>query len=86
MLVFRKELMLKRLEKENLLDKVNEEMIEIMDKLDGKEVYKNKWRDAILDEAEYIARDDKGATYPINKMDIEENTRKAIKKQERGCR
>lgn len=57
MLVFRKELMLKRLEKENLLDKVDDEVMKLMNELDGKEVHKNDWKALVFDELEYIARD-----------------------------
>lgn len=86
MLVFRKELMLKRLEKENLLDKVDEEVLKIMNELDGKEVYKNDWKDLIFSELEYIARDNMGTTYPINMNDVEEVERVVNKKDDRGCR
>ena len=63
MLVFRKELMLKRLEKENLLDKVDDEVMKLMNELDGKEVHKNDWKALVFDELEYIARDSEGTTY-----------------------
>lgn len=86
MLVFRKELMLKRLEKENLLDKVDDEVMKLMNELDGKEVHKNDWKALIFDELEYIARDSEGTTYPINKNDVEEVERVANKKDDRGCR
>ena len=86
MLVFRKELMLKRLEKENLLDKVDDEISNLMNKLDGKEVYKNDWKALLYGELEYIARDDEGTTYPINKNDVEEVERVVNKKDDRGCR
>lgn len=86
MLVFRKELMLKRLEKENLLDKVDNEVMKLMNELDGKEVHKNDWKALIFDELEYIARDSEGTTYPINKNDVEEVERVVNKKDDRGCR
>ncbi len=72
MLVFRKELMLKRLETENLLDKVDDETTELMNELDGKEVHKNDWKALIFGELEYIACDNEGTKYPINKNDVEE--------------
>ncbi len=86
MLVFRKELMLKRLEKENLLDKVDDKVMKLMNELDGKEVRKNDWKALIFDELEYIARDSEGTTYPINKNDVEEVERISTKKDDRGCR
>ena len=86
MLVFRKELMLKRLEKENLLDKVDDEVMKLMNELDGKEVHKNDWKALVFDELEYIARDSEGTTYPINKYDVEEVERNNNKKDDRGCR
>ncbi len=86
MLVFRKELMLKRLEKENLLDKVDNEVMKLMNELDGKEVHKNDWKALIFDELEYIACDNEGTTYPINKNDVEEVERVVNKKDDRGCR
>lgn len=86
MLVFRKELMLKRLEEENLLDKVDDEVMKLMNELDGKEVHKNDWKALVFDELEYIARDSEGTTYPINKYDVEEVERISTKKDDRGCR
>ncbi len=86
MLVFKKELMLKRLEKENLLAMVDDEVIKLMNELDGKEVQKNDWEALIFGELEYIAHDSMGRAYPINKDDVEEVERISTKKDDRGSR
>lgn len=47
---FRKELMIERLTKEGLADKITEEIIAIMDNLDGQEAVENCWRRRVYDE------------------------------------
>lgn len=72
MKVFRKKLMMERLERENKTQSIDDECIEIMNKLDGKEVVKNDWEDLLHGRLEYIARDEDGNKYPINCNDVEE--------------
>lgn len=86
MLVFRKALMLKRLERENLLDRVDDEILKLMNEFDGKPVYKNDYEALVHDRLEYIVRDSKGETYPIHADDVEDVDYNISKKDDRGCR
>lgn len=71
-MLFKKEKMLKRLEKERLLDKVTPEIKEIMDALDGQPVSTQCWRRQVYDEPVYFceSKDGKIREY-VNELDCE---------------
>lgn len=74
MLVFSKEKMLQRLEKEGRLAEVDNESREIMDKIDGLEVHKNHFKALVYDELEgYVIHSELGQV-PVNYKDTEEKT------------
>lgn len=84
MKVFRKELMLKRLEHCNLMDQVTERFLNWMDELDGKEVYENTSSTRWI--GEYLIEDKNGRTHLIDKKDVEEVSSITRKKEERDYR
>ncbi len=70
MLVFKKDLMIERLKKEKMLDTVDDKVLELMNRLDGKQVKKNDWKALLYGEVEYFCKDDDGKTYAIHSDDI----------------
>ena len=71
MKVFRKELMLKRLEKEGRLGEMDEKCKEIMNKLDGQPIEKNRFKALVFDVVEYGVIVD-GVFYEVNLKDCED--------------
>lgn len=63
---FSKAKMLARLEREGLIDQVDEEIEEILNKLDGKEVNTYCWNNVVYDMNEGICEG-----YPVNLDDCE---------------
>lgn len=68
MKVFSKQKMLERLEKEGRSHLIDEESLEIMNALDGKEAVKNDFKALVYDELEYFVRHD-GKSFPVNPSD-----------------
>lgn len=67
---FSKAKMIARLNEEGRGHLIDDEITEIMDKLDGKEAIKNDFKALVHDKEEYFIRvDDK--CYPVNKEDCE---------------
>lgn len=62
--------MIDRITQEGRLHMVDQQILDIMDKLEGKEVAKNDFKALIYDEEEYFVRVD-GVNYPVNKLDCE---------------
>lgn len=86
MKVFKKQLMMDRIKREGLLNELTPDIKEIMEKLDGKTVRKNDWKDLIYDEIEYVAIDDDGEKYPINANDVVDVYPECEKNNERDAR
>lgn len=61
--------MLSRIEKEGRMNMVNEENLSLMNRLDGKEVTKNDFRDLVFGERSFFVKDSDGKKYPVNEMD-----------------
>ena len=66
---FSKDLMMKRLEKEGMLDQVDEEIIKIMDDLDGQQVSSNCWNRQVYDEPVYWCVGKSGEGQYVNELD-----------------
>lgn len=62
MKIFKKELMLKRLKKEGLINQVDEEIKKILDNLDGQKVDTQCWNRVVYNEPVYwcVGKDGKG--------------------------
>ena len=62
MKVFSKQKMLERIKKEGMMKMVDDDVIAIMDSLDGQEVNSNCWNRVVLDQPVYycIGKDGKG--------------------------
>ena len=72
MLIFRKEKMLARIEREGLIHLVGPTELAIMDLLDGCEVKPNLWWQTVhLEDARYCTTAD-GMQYPVHPDDCEE--------------
>lgn len=66
---FSKELMIKRLEKEGLGSKINDEIIKIMDDLDGQEVSDYCWNRQVYNEPVYWCIGKSGEGQYVNELD-----------------
>lgn len=66
---FSKELMLKRLEEQGMLDQVDDDIIKIMDDLDGQEVTESCWRRQVYDEPVYYCIGKSGEGNYVNEND-----------------
>lgn len=71
MKVFSKQKMLDRLEKEGRSHMIDEESMEIMNMLDGKEAVKNDFKALVFGQLEYFVRHE-GENYPVNPNDCVE--------------
>ena len=69
MMVFSKQKMMERLEKEGRAHLVDEDSAGIMDMLDGKEARKNDFKALVYDQLEYYVRVD-GTNYPVHADDV----------------
>lgn len=70
-MVFKKELMMKRIEKQGLLHLVGETEIAIMDNLDGQEVTAASWNRVVNDQPVYSCKGKDGKIYDVNEADCE---------------
>lgn len=70
-MVFKKELMMKRIEKQGLLHLVGETEIAIMDNLDGQEVTAASWNRVVNDQPVYSCKGKDGKVYDVNEADCE---------------
>lgn len=70
-MVFKKELMMKRIEKQGLLHLVGEAELAIMDNLDGQEVSTACWNRVVNDEPVYSCKGKDGKIYDVNEADCE---------------
>ncbi len=70
-MVFRKELMLKRVEAAGMMDLVGEKELAIMDNLDGQEVTTASWNRQVYDEPVYACKGKDGKFYDVNEADCE---------------
>lgn len=72
MKVFSKQKMLDRLEREGRVNEIDDESMEIMNMLDGKEAVKNDFKALVFGQLEFFVRYE-GQNYPVNPNDcIEE--------------
>lgn len=72
MLVFSKQKMMERLEREGRTAEIDEESKEIMDKIDGLEVHKNHFKALVYDQLEgYVIHPELGQV-TVNYKDTEE--------------
>lgn len=71
-LIFRKELMMKRLEESGLASMVGEEETRIMDLLDGQEVSSACWNRTVNGDPVYSCRGRDGKTYDVFEGDCVE--------------
>ena len=69
MLVFKKDLMIKRLEREGLSDRISKEIISIMDNLDGCECEVSCWRRRVYEEPVYWVVGKDGSGEYVNEND-----------------
>ena len=74
MLVFSKQKMLERLEREGRLDEIDDSSRMLMDKIDGLQVIKNDFKALVFDVIEY------GVIHPYTKEFILVNTNDCIEK------
>lgn len=72
MKVFSKEKMIKRLEKEGRANKIDNEIIAIMDNLDGQPVTTNSWNRQVKGEPVLACIGKDGKYYEVNEDDCEE--------------
>ena len=68
-MVFKKELMLKRIEAEGMLNLVGETEIAIMDNLDGQEVSSANWNRQVKGAPVYSCTGKDGKTYDVHEAD-----------------
>lgn len=68
-MVFKKELMLKRLEAAGVMDMVGETELAIMDNLDGQEVSTASWSRQVYGEPVYLCKGKDGKVYDVNEND-----------------
>lgn len=65
-MIFSKEKMLERLEKEDRLNMIDEQSREIMDKIDGLPVEKNHFKALVYDQLEFYVRHTEIGNVPVN--------------------
>ena len=70
-MVFRKQKMIDRLTKEGLKDKITEEIIAIMDDLDGQRADENCWNRRVKGEHVYYVKGKSGKGEYVNEKDCE---------------
>ena len=70
-MVFNKDLMMKRIEKQGMLHLVGEKELAIMDNLDGQEVTTESWNRVVNDEPVYSCKGKDGKYYDVNEADCE---------------
>lgn len=70
-MIFKKELMMKRIEKEGLLHLVGEKELAIMDNLDGQEVTTASWNRVVNDTPTYSCKGKDGKYYDVYEGDCE---------------
>ena len=70
-MVFKKDLMLKRVEAEGLMHLVGEKELAIMDNLDGREVSTANWSRQVYDAPVYSCTGKDGKVYDVNEADCE---------------
>ena len=70
-LVFKKELMLKRIEEEGRSDMVTSDVVEILDNLDGQEVDKSCWDRVVYDKPVFWVVGKNGKGEYVNENDCE---------------
>ena len=70
-MVFKKELMMKRIKAAGLMDLVGEKEMAIMDNLDGCEVSTANWSRQVYGEPIYSCKGRDGKVYDVNEADCE---------------
>ena len=70
-MVFKKELMLKRIEAEGMMHLVGEKELAIMDNLDGQEACSANWNRQVNDAPVYSCTGKDGKVYDVNEADCE---------------
>ena len=68
-MVFKKDLMLNRIEKQGLMHLVGKAELEIMDNLDGQEVTTACWNRQVHDEPVFACTGKDGKVYDVNEAD-----------------
>ena len=64
--IFSKQKMLERLEKEGRTNEIAPNSYELMDKIDGLEVHKNRFKALVYDQLEYYVHHDELGNIPVN--------------------
>lgn len=72
--IFSKEKMLERLEREGRTGEIAPESMEIMDKIDGLEAHKNRFKALVYDQLEYYVHHDELGNIPVNINDCIEKS------------
>ena len=72
MLVFSKEKMIDRLRDEGRFNEIDDEILEIMDNIDGMEASPNSWRRQVFDDAVLSVKGRDGKYYDVNELDCSE--------------
>lgn len=70
-MVFKKEKMLDRIKREGRLDMVDDNVLSIMDNLDGQEAHTNSWRRQVYGEPVLIVKGKDGTYCDVNELDCE---------------
>lgn len=68
-MIFKKELMLKRIEENNMMHLVGEKELAMMDNLDGQEVSSANWNRYVNDTPTYSCTGKDGKVYDVNEAD-----------------
>ena len=69
MLVFSKEKMIERLKNEGRFSEIDDDIIEIMNNIDGQEARTNSWRRQVFDDAVLSVKGKDGKYYDVNECD-----------------
>lgn len=68
---FSKQKMIERVTREGRADMINEDVLAIMDNLDGQETHENSWRRQIYDEPVLAVQGKDGRWFTVNEEDCE---------------
>lgn len=71
MMVFSKKKMIERVTREGRADMINDEVMAIMDNLDGQEAGTNSWHRQVYGEPVLAVRGKDGKYYDVNELDCE---------------
>lgn len=86
-MVFSKDKMIERLKREGRADGINEEILAIMDNLDGQPVGSNSWHRQVYGEPVYTCKGKDGKDIDVNENDCvyKSEYEKMIKNEKKEC-